>query len=497
MAEKIQEKIQDDGFRKKIIIILISQLLMYVGPLIIPTWGPVTPMGVKMLCVYIGILLIFIGTGDLFSGSLLAIFASCIHGYQTVNGMFQSVFGGSTSVQMVAMITLAYAIRQTGAFEILGRKIIRATRGMKKLPILFCIVFMLALYIVLWYVSGLAAVVTIIPMFEGIAKTVGYEIDEKWHKIMIMILFCLLGAGSYTKGTDGMLLGWIGVFQNSVNFEYNYSPLQFMISIRIILAVLVIVWLIVAMLLGANMKKLANLDFDAIPELRKENSKFNKVQAIALIMFFFVLLKALIANPFPAETLGNTLWGIFDMKVCAFLVMIIGTYWRIDKKPILNVPKALAALPWGVYVVLGTMMVVAGALSSNDLGLRTWLVQILSPIFGTSNYFIFCCMILFFTCFITNLMSNQATIMIMLSIAATFMDKFVDAGYNVTPLVACVCCMGNFAFMLYCSGPTSPYFLDRAEMKKDQKFIFTYGPLFLLIAVIIGAAGSVLFGKIM
>ncbi|MBQ4271132.1 MAG: hypothetical protein II718_04860 [Clostridiales bacterium] len=490
------EKLKSDGFKKKLLMMIGAQIIMYIGPLIIPTWGPVTPMGVKMLCVYVGVLFMFIATGDLFSGSLLGMLATILHGYSTANDMFLNVFGGSSSTQMVAMLTLATCVRETGALDILGRKIIRATRGMKKLPFLFCIVFMLAMYIVLWYISGLAAVMTLFPMFESIAKTVGYEVDEKWHKIMIVILFLMAGGASYSRGTNGLLLGWIGIFEKAVNFPYVYKPVQFMISSRITLAVILIVWMLVAKFLGADMKKLSKLDFDSIPELRKENCKWDKRQIICLILFFAVLIRSLITNPFAKDTLGYLIFATFDLRMGSFIALVLGTYIRIDGKPIMDVPKALSKLPWGVYLVLGTMMTIAGALSSMDLGIRAWLVQILSPIFGTSNYYLFCFMILLFTVFITNLMSNQATIMIMLSLAATFMDKFVDAGYNVTPLVAMICCLGNFAVLLYCSGPISPYFLDRKEMKADQKFVFTVVPLLLLVCVAFAAGGAVIFGKL-
>lgn len=495
--EKVMGKVKGDGFRKKVIWILIAQVVMYIGPLIIPTWGPVTPMGVKMLCVYIGVLLMFMFTGDIFSGSLLGILATVLHGYYSLNDMFSFVFGSPIAVQMVAMICFCYAITDSGAFDVLGRKFVRATGRFKKHAFIFCIAFMLGMYVCLWYVGGLIAVVTLIPMFEGIAKTVGYKPEDKWHKIMILIIFLFAGAGAYTRGTDGMQLGWIGIFQNSVNFDYTYKPAQLMISIRITLAVLTVIWMIVAKLMGADMTKLSKINFDEIEDLKKENTKLSKSQIIVLILFFIVIIRSLITNPFAPETTAARIYDIFDMKMCAFLAMVVSCFIRVDKKPVLNVPKAMASLPWGIFLCLGTMMIVAGALSSEDLGLRTWLVSILEPIFGTSSYFLFCFLILFFTAFITNLMSNQATIMIMLSIAATFIDRFANAGYNVTPLVGAVCCVGNFAFLLYCSGPISAYYLDRPEIKADQKFNFTVGPIFLLIGVAVCALGCVVFGKIM
>lgn len=481
--------------KQSVLMMVVAQVIMYLGPLIVPTWANVTEMGVKMLCVYIGVLLMFMFTGDILSGSLLGILATIIHGYYSLNDMFNFVFGSPVAVQMVAMLTFCTAVRNTGALDVLGRKIVRATSRFKKKPFLFCIIFMLGMYVCLWYITGLAAVITIIPIFEQIAKTVGYKPEDKWHKIMILILFLLLGAGAYTRGTDGMQLGWIGLFQSAVGFNYVYKPLELMVPTRLTLAVCVVIWVVLAKVLGANMTKLANVDFDSIEELKKENTKFSKVQIISLALFFVVLFKSLLSNPFVEGTFAYKMFGIFDMKMCAFIAMVIATYIHIDEKPLMDIPKAFAMLPWGIFLVLGTMMVVAGALSSPNLGIRTWIADSLAPLFGTNNYFLFCFMVLLFTGGITNLMSNQATIMIMLSVAATFIDKFANQGINVTPLVGAVCVMGNFAFMLYCSGPNSPYYLNRPEI--DNKFTFGIGSIYLLVSIVVLAAGATVFGYIM
>ena len=124
-----------------------------------------------------------------------------------------------------------------------------------------------------------------------------------------------------------------------------------------------------------------------------------------LIMFLIVIVRSLISNPFAEGTLAARVYDVFDMKTLAFLALVVGTYVRVDKKPIINAGKAMASLPWGVFLVLGTMMVIAGALSNEELGLRTWLVSVLDPLFGTQNYLLFCFLILVFTTCITNLRS--------------------------------------------------------------------------------------------
>ena len=59
---------------------VIALLIMFVAGYFIPTWGPVTRMGVQYLCIMIGWIYMSIVTGGLLLSSVVALTARLLHG---------------------------------------------------------------------------------------------------------------------------------------------------------------------------------------------------------------------------------------------------------------------------------------------------------------------------------------------------------------------------------------------------------------------------------
>ena len=177
------------------------------------------------------------------------------------------------------------------------------------------------------------------------------------------------------------------------------------------------------------------------------------------------------------------------------ILLIVSSVIQIKGQPLANIPKCFSKMTWGVIFSLGKMTIIAGSFSTEATGIRPWLVKILTPIFGTNNYVLFCFMVLLFTCFFTNLMSNQATIIIMMSVTATFIEKFVDQGINPTPLLGTIVMVGMIPLLTYSAGPLSPLYLGRPEM--DKKFVYTVGVSMMLLSVVCMTFSAVLFGNVM
>ena len=69
--------------KSKMIQTVIALLIMFVAGFIIPTWGPVTRMGVQYLCIMVGWIYLSIVTGGLLLSSVIALTACVIPGYYT------------------------------------------------------------------------------------------------------------------------------------------------------------------------------------------------------------------------------------------------------------------------------------------------------------------------------------------------------------------------------------------------------------------------------
>jgi len=481
---------------KKPVVYLASFLVVFACPAILPAWSTITPMGVKMLCTFVGVMLILLTTGDVIAGSLMGLLGMLLHQYIDAAGLWQGLLGNSIAGQIIMMLAFTTALSATGAFNVLGRWLVSKSGRLRRYPMLFNLVFTLCLYFCTFHMTGLAFVYTLLPMYESILQAVGYKKEDTLYKIMIMGGFMFSAAAAMVSGFSGMGMSVISVFEKSITIPYTYVPLEFMLTARIGLAVFIALYHLAAkFLFHCDFSKLRDANMNTLEELRPENCKFEKKHFIMLGLFAVILVRAFMPNIFPEGSAPYNIYEILSFPFVIMITLVVASCIMIDGKPVVELPKAFAGVQWFVLLSMGTFTMMVGSFTSEETGIRSWLLEILSPIFGGHHYFVFVVLILLFTSFFTNLMSNQATMIIMTTVASAFMEPYMLAGYNPTPLLASIVAVATLPLLTYGAGPQAPVFLSRPEM--DKKFVYTIGIFMMLLSCITLSVMAVVFGRIM
>lgn len=107
--------------KSKMIQTVISLLIMFVAGYFIPTWGPVTRMGVQYLCIMIGWIYMSIVTGGLLLSSVIALTACVIPGYYTAASIVSTTLGNSITLLMIFIFIMVYIFQKTQTGEFLVR----------------------------------------------------------------------------------------------------------------------------------------------------------------------------------------------------------------------------------------------------------------------------------------------------------------------------------------------------------------------------------------
>ena len=133
--------------KSKMIQTVISLLIMFVAGYFIPTWGPVTRMGVQYLCIMIGWIYMSIVTGGLLLSSVIALTACVIPGYYTAASIVSTTLGNSITLLMIFIFIMVYIFQktQTGEFLVrwlLSRKVVNGR------PYLFTAFFFIAIIVI-------------------------------------------------------------------------------------------------------------------------------------------------------------------------------------------------------------------------------------------------------------------------------------------------------------------------------------------------------------
>ena len=141
-------------------------IMLFFGYL--PTFSTVTPMGMKILGIYIGLLYLW-STVDLIWPSLLGLVVTGFSGYNSVSGLLSAGWGDGTNVYIWLICLFAYFITKSGVSNNIVRGIM-SLRIAKGRPWMVSFLFFTAAYAVGALVSMTPACLIVWAFFQKFAK---------------------------------------------------------------------------------------------------------------------------------------------------------------------------------------------------------------------------------------------------------------------------------------------------------------------------------------
>lgn len=482
---------------KYVIFVIIGLVLMFLSDKFIPTWGPVTPMGVAMLGAFVGLLLLITATGELIWPACAAYIAVIFHGYMDANAATSSFVGTTVIIQMVAVTVICSALRETGAGEVIAKKLLTAKFVQGK-PLAFTITFLVAFLFADILLNTFGGIIFSFAVFESVCNALGYKKNDKYVQSMYLGLYLDGMIGCAILPFSGMQLGITNSFNAAMgNFGHAFNPAFYIIAvIPVGVCFMVVYALAMRYIFGCDMSKLKELDINNLDSLKSVSDKFNKVQIIYILAFVFG-----IAYSFALLILPKTLswYGRFASITQAawfILVIVILSFVKVDGKALMNTAKHFKeGANWGFITTVGIFSALGGALSSNDLGIKTWLTEILGPVFSNMSWPVFVLLIVVVCSVVTNFFSNMATGVIVASMTAPFAAAFADSGINVSVIGAAIAYSSMFAYLTYAAAGPAPILLGREGI--ENRFIWSKGLITLVIYIVVATVVFSLMGVIL
>jgi len=346
----------------KYIHTIVMFLLMFIVSNL-PPIGQITPMGMKILGVFIGIIYgwCFI---DLLWVSVMGFFAIGLTGYMTVTQAFSSAFANATTLSIFICFAFAECVKRIGvadaiAYWTLSRKILVGK------PWLLIIGLMGASFILTVLGGGEAVVFIFWAIIDSIV--VANNIDRKNPIVSIVCLFILyIGlAGKLAVPFQPAALIYIGFYQNAMGMAVPF--LQFLIA-AIIGSLLTFVLIL---LISKFVFKTDASSFVLTEEVRQQYAgyKFNTVQKVGLILlvvYFVALLTATTLTGGIWSTLSS--WGVIGFSV---LYMMVFAIWQDENgESVCNMGIAFKeGVMWSVILLFGVTIPLSAAVEADSVGI--------------------------------------------------------------------------------------------------------------------------------
>lgn len=493
MAEPITKKNNAPYY----ICVIISVLFMYLFGRIVPTFAGITPVGISMLGIFIGVLIATIATGETFWPALLGLFAMVVCGFTTSNALLATWFGNATIQQIIWVMALTGAVTESGAVNVLARKVlkIKALRGhpTRLITIMFLAVLICSALVsspttmlLLWY-----------PILDTICEMCGVRKDSDLKRCLLLGIY-ISAMGAYVLPFKGVHLSSIAIISGIM----GGSGLEFNNAAYLIVATLVVLVFVLAYI--ALIRFVWKIDLTPLKEFDPEKMgmteadlKMTGRQKTLLGFMLFGILFLLLSIVLPKDSalyaayskVGNT-W------IWIMLFAILCLMRSRDGKPYINGVKLLQSKTmWGIVAVAGCFTIVGGAIASDDLGIKAAIADFLSPILGSASWpvMVILCVAVstIFTNF-TNGMPVSFTInAVCIPLACTMQ---LNGGGNATILGVATILSSMCAFLTNGAIAYAPIMLGREEM--TNKFMFTKGVVTNVVYIVVASVICIIAGYI-
>jgi di/tricarboxylate transporter len=492
---KRREEVRDTKYFVKL---FIGLFFMFVFGHVCPTWSTVTRMGVQGIGILFGAIWLVSNRFGLVFPSMLGMFAVVASGFLDTRTLLSRTLGGEVVFQLIIVFVFVYAISESGADAVLARWMI-SRKSLNGRPVRFTVVFLAAISVLATIVSALGAFMFAIAMINSIAKAVGYDDDSQWKKAMMTGAIAMSSVGSAVFPFKGMSLMIFNMFTEGIkNAGLEVNQVAYMVGAffaSIVFAV--VLGLVISLFFRIDFTNLKKADIASI--CKEGGTKMNKKQLTVMIAFVIGFMYSVVLIFLPKEMMGYGIISGIGQGFWFMIVIVVLSVLRFDGEKAIDIEQCFnKAVNWGIVLAVCAFTSIGMMISSKDVGIQTWLGEILGRLFSSMPFPVFVLVLTAATLIMTNFFSNTASAVIIGTLVGPFILSYaLEIGINPNAVIPAVVMTASLAFLTMGAGGSSPIYLGLDCMKNDPKWVWKYGPIVMLVEVITVALTLTLFSYIL
>lgn len=417
--------------KKQTIYGVIGIIIMFSG-WILPAPAPITPVGMQVLMIFLGLVWLWSCCGMLWP-SLLGIAALMFSDYGNFTTILAASFGNMSVWSSVFMMGIFGIIEQYGVNDyivrwVLTRKIINGR------PWVFTFVWLFTVFVL----SVICSPFPMIFMFWGLtyklAEDLGYQKGDNYIMMLLFGVIMCAAASAPILPFKAWVLQINGIW-TSMSGASAFTYTQHLVVVLGVAVCQILAFMLLMRLFKANIEPLKNVNTEMFNQ--KPLPKMDAVQKFLLWMIPIIIFVLFLPNILPKTWQLTKMLNSAGVPGIAITVFALLCLVRKDGKSIVDM-KYLSGqkIAWDLAFLLACVMAVSSALTDDVTGVKPFLASILNPIFGELSPFAFFAVLTGICLILTNLANNGVIALLLLSIVfiITANMQIGNIGYFVTML---------------------------------------------------------------
>lgn len=463
---------------------LIGIAIMF-GTGFLPPISGVTPLGMRVLGIFIGMIYLLCAV-DIIWPSMLTIIALGLSGYCSVEDAIAAGFGSDIVWMMLILLVLAEGMASSGLGEVIARWLI-TRKFLNGRPELFTFIYIVAFGVCAPLVTSNVTVVLSWTIFYYIAEYAGYKKGERYSTMLILgsFLTSIMYEGLFSF--QSWLLALSMTFQEMTGVVFNHV-LYFFLGFIALTAMSALIVLAMKYVFKCDFDKLRSLDVSALKS--SEANRLTRQHKGYLLCFALIVFYIIGTTLFPEgnvirEFLTNvTQGGWFTIVFCLAIIV------RMDGRPLLDFPKVVKeGANWNILLMCAAVIPTARALTSDGTGVKDLMTKVLAPVLGSMSPVLFIAVVIVVMLILTNLGSNMATALVMLTIVIPIAEQY---SFNPMVIAMAIVLVANMGFILPGSSGMASYIYSNEWLTTGDiyKYGLVYCVCFLIPTIIVYVTAS-------
>jgi solute carrier family 13 (sodium-dependent dicarboxylate transporter), member 2/3/5 len=454
-------------------------------------WGSLSPLGMKVLGIFIGLLYGWTTIGFVWP-SLMGVIALGLSGYQTVPQVLSAGFGAAqnTVVCFFLFVFAAYMDR-IGLSHIIANWFISRKFCVGRPYVLVLMIF-IAAYVLGATISLFTAILLLFSIFYNMCETLGYKKLEKFPVAVLcgIVYSAMLGFAVFPfKAVQILVLSSLGTASGGLTVDFGaFTVTMFVVTVACLAAYMAFMRFIVR-------PDMSNFDGvgDMFEELR--HTKMNQEQKIAAGFLVFFMIEMFIPSVLPSDWTITKIFTNLSIPGSLALVIMLMAMLKIRGKVSFNYQDcATLGTNWDMIIMFVATMPISSAMSDSKVGVVSFLVDLLSPIMTNFSGLAFCVVFLALSLLLTQVAHNLVLAALLTPILYQFC---VQLGAD--PLLMCTLFSFAIATAVATPGGSATAALmftnDWIGRANSYKYGWTMAAISLVMVVVVGlSVGTLIFG---
>ncbi len=459
---------------------LITVFLMFGFAQVVPPLGSITPYGMKILGIFIGLLYGWTAS-NLIWPTFLGMIALVSTGAFTMKEFFALSFGNETVVFLMVLFVFTGLVDAVGLIKFIANWFV-SRKCVNGRPWVFSTLVIFGAFVAGGFINMFAALIVFWGIIYIVSDMFGFKPYDKYPTLMIFGIAIASFLGGSVMPYKLVPLAMIGAYDKMLAAAGLGSGINFMqyvsYSLPVAIALTALYILICRFVFRPDLKDLQKISTDFVnPEDLKLSAK-QKTVFVLLIIFIFLML----APGFLPKGWGFT-WFINQIGIggCVMLLLIVTFWLKFDGEPLMDF-KAMAHLgmAWEPYVMFALILPFTTIFTSAETGISQFIVTALSPIFVGKPTILFILLFILIPTILTNIANNMvvgiAFLPILLSIG-------VNLGVNINALFVTLIFAVSLAFVTPAASPGAAIVFSNVSWLR-AKDIYKYASIYIVIAFV-------------